>query len=258
MVARPRSPEAVPALVLAGGRTSPEFAAEAGTPHRSLAEINGWPMVRYVLHALRQAETIGEVILVSPAGFPRFEEADEQVVAEGTLPENISAGLTRCPGAAHVLLVTGDIPFVTPAAVDDYVRQCRSVGADCCYAAVPREACEKSFPGMRRTYFHDPETVVTGGNVVFQRVEAFPKQAALLEEAHRRRKNPLFLVRLIGPGNLLKFLLKRLTLADIDRAASSRMGVQCRLVVTPHASLGTDVDRPDDLRHARGILRPPE
>lgn len=255
-----QQPPGVTALVFAGGKTGPEFAAAAGVPDapgaRSLAEIHGLPMVRYVLQALQQAETVDRVLLVAPTGFPSQPEADDMVHSDADLVGNIAAGLTRCLGAEHALLVTADIPFITPAAIDDYVRVCREVGADVCYAAIPEAACEKQFPGMRRTYLRTRRTAYTGGNVVFQRVAVFERQAEMLRVARARRKSPAFLAKMIGWGNLLKLLTRRLELEDISQAASRLLGVHCQLVVTPWAELGSDVDKPDDLLLARSLLHP--
>jgi molybdopterin-guanine dinucleotide biosynthesis protein A len=248
----------VTALVLAGGKTGPAFAAAAAVPDvrggRSLAEINGQPMVRYVLQALQQAEGVDRVVLVAPSGFPDQPEADEVVHADADLVDNIAAGLKHCPGADFVLLVTADIPFITAAAIDDYLRVCREARVDVCYAAIPREACEKQFPNMRRTYLRTRDNAYTGGNVVLQRVSVFDRQAATLREARRRRKSPAFLAKLIGWGNLFKLLTRRLELEDISEAASRLLGVQCKLVVTPWAELGSDVDKPEDLLLARSLL----
>lgn len=109
---------------------------------------------------------------------------------------------------------------------------------------------------MRRTAVNAAGVRVTGGNVVYQRIAAFEREKAVLQEAHRRRKNPLFLAGLVGPASIARFLVGRLSMPDIERAASRVMGVSCRLILTHHAEIGTDIDRPEDLRRAREILRP--
>lgn len=250
----------MPALVLAGGKTGADFAAAAGVPdapgQRALAPIHGQAMIRYVLRALRAAETVDRVLLLAPPGIPAQPEADELVPTNSDLPGNIQAGLRRCAGAEYVLMVTADIPFITGPMVDDYVRACLALDVDCCYAAIPEEACLKRFPEMRRTYLRTRSGAYTGGNIVVQRVSAFDKEAAMLREAYARRKNPAFLARLIGWRNVFKLLTRSLELEDISAAASRLMGVRCRLVVTPWAELGSDVDKPDDLALARKLLRP--
>lgn len=250
----------VPALVLAGGKTGEEFAAAAGVPDapgsRSLADLNGLPMIRYVLRALRASETIGQVILVAPRSVPDQPEATHRVTAEGSVEENLREGLRVCADSPFFLVVTADIPFLTPEAVDDFVRRSQALDVDCCYAGIARESCERRFPGMRRTYVKLRDGSFTGGNLVYQRTSAYEKQASFLREAHRRRKNPLFLVRLIGLVNVLKFVTGQLTLQDIGDAASRLMGTRCRIVVSPYAEVGTDVDRPEDLLLARRRLTP--
>ena len=245
----------VPALVMVGGLPGPEFAAAAGVPDkpgsRALAEIGGVPMVRHVLRALRAAETIDRVLLVAPEGFPDQPEADERVVAGGGLEENIARGLERIADRPFFLVVTADVPFLTPEAVDDYVRRSAALDVDCCFPGIPRAACERRFPGMRRTYVPIGKEAYTAGNLVFQRSATYAKQAALLREAYRRRKNPLFMARLIGVRNVVKFLARRLSLDDINAAASKLLGVRCRIVVSEFAEIGTDVDRPEDLLVAR-------
>jgi len=249
----------VPAVVLAGGGTSPAFAAVAGLPaepgSRALADLHGRPMVAWVLAALRKARLVDRLVLVAPPGFPSLPEADEQVTGDGTLPDNIAAGLARLPGATHALLVTADVPFLTGEAVDDFLRRAHAAGADCCYCGIPLAVCRRRFPEMRRTSVRLDGERVTGGNVVLQRIAAFPRQAEALKEAYRRRKAPGYLVRLIGPANVLRFLLGRLRRTDIEAGASRVLGVACRLILSDYPELGTDVDRPEDLLLARKLLR---
>lgn len=253
----PKPTASFPALVMAGGSASAEFAVAAGLPSnssRALADICGKPMVEYVLEALRDAESISRTILVAPSSFPTLPSADVQIPADGDLPDNIRKGMDLCGDSEFVLIVTADIPFLTPSAVDDYVAVSVATRADCCYAAIPKESCVRSFPEMKRTYLRAVGGSLTGGNVVFQRIATYDRQSELLREAYRRRKSPAFLARLIGLGNLVKFAFDRLTVGDIERAASRLMEVRTRLIVTPHAELGTDVDRPEDLALARKFL----
>lgn len=258
---RPLPIAPVPALVLAGGKTGPEFAAAAGVPDlpgaRALAEVGGVPMVRHVLRALQQAETVGPVLLVGPGHFPDQPEADERVIAEGGLEENVREALKRVPDAPFFLVATADLLFLTAESVDDFVRRSAALDVDCCYSAVSRADCEARFPGMHRTYLRIGRESYTGGNLVYQRTAAYEKQATLLREAYRRRKDPLFLAGMIGPWNVAKFLLRRLTLEDIGAAASRLMGTRCRMVVSPYAEVGTDIDRPEDLAIARSRLGSP-
>ncbi len=253
--------QSVDAVVLTGGSTSRRFAEAAGVPAqvgaRALADIGGRPMVEWVLAALEAAPAIRRVAVVGPPGFPRVQPAHSHVEMGGNLPTSIQAGIDALGPGDHVLLVTADLPFLTRDAVEDFVArglEAMRSGADCCYAAVRREVCERDFPEMRRTWLRTPSGCLTGGNLVLQRASAFPKQRQAIEEAYRRRKSPVYLVGLIGIRKLMKLLTGRLTLTDIEQGAGRLMGVSCRLLVSPYAEVGTDVDRPEDLLQARARL----
>jgi 2-phospho-L-lactate guanylyltransferase (CobY/MobA/RfbA family) len=201
---------------------------------------------------------VGRTLVVGPPAVGEAGSGYELVAADGDLADNLERAAAACTGETFVLIVSADIPFVTPEAIDDYVRRCLALDVDCAYAAVPLDACLERFPAMRRTTLRTPAGSFTGGNVVLQRLSTLKKQLDLLRKARRSRKSPLFLARLIGVGNLLRFGARRLTLEHIEEAASRRMGVRCRLVRTPYAELGADVDRAEELRVALEMLHPPE
>ncbi len=61
------------------------------------------------------------------------------------------------------------------------------------------------------------------------------------------RKRPLALARRIGWDILLKLLLGRLSLGDLEARARRLLGVEARALPTPYPEVGVDVDREEDL-----------
>jgi hypothetical protein len=61
------------------------------------------------------------------------------------------------------------------------------------------------------------------------------------------RKRPLALARLIGLDILLKLLLGRLSLHELEARARRILGVEARALVTPYPEVGVDVDQEEDL-----------
>ena len=61
------------------------------------------------------------------------------------------------------------------------------------------------------------------------------------------RKRPLALARRVGGDGLLKLLLGRLSLAEVEARAQRILGVEARALVTPYPEVGVDVDREEDL-----------
>jgi molybdopterin-guanine dinucleotide biosynthesis protein A len=244
----------VGAVVLAGGQADAAFQAAAGVENRALAKIGGRPMAQYVLDALAAAHTITRVVLVGDVQMEALGPVAERVEPAGDLFSNIERGLRASVGCDAVLLVTADIPFITAEAIDAFVTDGLACGAALCYPAIPRAANEAAFPEMRRTYATVREGTFTGGNTVLVRPDVLLSQAAIVREAYAMRKKPWQLARRLGPLVIAKFLLRRLRIIDAEAAAGRILGASVRVLVTPHASLGADVDKPEDLAVARSRL----
>src|SRR5690606_2194538 len=119
---------------------------------------------------------------------------------------------------------------------------------------VSRQTSEARFPGQRRTYVHLRSGAYTGGNCVLVAPSLLLKQRELFDQAVALRKDPVRMARLLGLGFIVKFLLRRLEAADIERVVQERLGIHGAIVEVPYAEIGFDVDKPEDLELARRLL----
>jgi hypothetical protein len=115
------------------------------------------------------------------------------------------------------------------------------------YPIVPKEAVEARFPGNRRTYARLKEGTFTGGNLLLLDKALFFQALPLARRVVALRKRPLALARLIGLDILLKLLLGRLSLPELEARARRILGVEARALVTPYPEVGVDVDKEEDL-----------
>src|SRR5574340_971598 len=105
------------AVILAGGVDTGEIKGETGIEHRSLLEIAGRAIIQWEAAALRGASEIGSIALVGP---PPVQAAvpeggvDYRVEAAGSFVENIVRGVEATTGAEQVVVITGDLPFLSP------------------------------------------------------------------------------------------------------------------------------------------------
>ena len=236
-------PGSVGAVLLAGGRCPPDLAAAAGVQSRALLPFRGRPMAEWVLEALRAAPSIGRIVAVGD-----LPESLECTVVPGgrTILESIRNG-TRALGGDGFLLVSADIPFVTPEAVEDVCRKSVASGAWFCYAIIPMTACEAAFPGVRRTALRIREGRFTGGNITYVLRRFLEENWSRVEEAHAARKSPLRLAAMLGPSMILRLLIGRLapgtlSLEYLEQKATEMLGAPVRAIITQHASVGTDID----------------
>ncbi|MBO8141106.1 MAG: NTP transferase domain-containing protein [Firmicutes bacterium] len=251
---------AVAALVLAGAPNEGPLRAVSDCAYEALIEVAGRPMVEYVLDALRAAPSVGPIGIVGPVADLKAAvrlEGEELIEPAGGLLDNVARGAERLTESGdRLLVVTGDIPLLTPGAVEDFLARCRRrpAGLDACYPMVSREVAEAQFPGQTRTYVRLREGLFTGGNCVLLSPEVLLRQRSLFEQAVALRKNPVGMARLLGAGFIVSFLLKRLSAADIERVIRDRLGINGAIIAVPHAEIGFDVDKPADLELARRML----
>ncbi len=200
-------------------------------------------MVEYTLEALRGAG-IERIVYAGPPA--ELEPAPDVLVPDrGSLIANLEAGMAEAR-SERLLVASGDNPFITAEAVRWLLDN--APDAALVYPIIPREAVEKRWPGMRRTYARLRDGVFTGGNVIIIDKELFVRALPMARKIIELRKKPLALARLIGFGVLVKLLLGRLTIAELEARAEKLFGVPMRALVTPYPEVGADADSEEDFK----------
>ncbi|MFQ5574196.1 MAG: nucleotidyltransferase family protein [Terriglobia bacterium] len=242
----------VNALVLGGGESGSEL-AEKGIKYKGLLEFDGRPMLSYVLEAVRRAPSVEQIVLVGPQAVLDHDWGEDIVteLGTGTISQNINAGVSVLDGETPIISLSADIPLVTREAVEDFVGRCEQLDGNIYYPLIPRNDVEREFPATRRTYIHLKEGQFTGGNLAVFEPAVFLKNKDFAEELYRLRKNPVALARLLGLKYILKFLIRRLSLNEVEKIVSKLLRANGRAVVTPHATIGFDVDKDQDIQLMR-------
>lgn len=246
----------VDALVLAGG--SSKGLEKEGEQAKASIRIDKKSMLEYVIASLKNSNSVQRVAVVGPAALQEKLETDNVDIflpAKGSLTKNMSLGLAELNSSGPVLITSSDIPLITPEAIDDFINRCEKVDADICYSVVDRERIEKFFPGVKRTYVTFREGTFTGGNVGLVNPEVVRENMELIEKAFGLRKSPVKLLRILGLRFVLKFILHRLTLGEVEQRVSLLLNSRGRAVITPYPQIGIDVDKMSDLELARRFLQ---
>lgn len=253
----PRHPSSVQwnAVVLGGGDPGDPFALAHGARVKGLIPVAGQPMALYVLRALRGSGRIGRVAYVGPTT-PEMEALiDLRVTDRGQLLANLEAGVQALGDVgSRVLVATADIPMLRPEELRALLDE--APDAALVYPVVRREDCEVSYPGVKRTFVRVRDGTFTGGNLFLLDPALIGQFLPRLREVLAARKMPLKLAALIGPSVLLKLITGRLTVQTLEEKVSAILRVPARALITPYASVGTDIDKPEDLALAERTLMP--
>ena len=70
------------------------------------------------------------------------------------------------------------------------------------------------------------------------------------------RKSPLRLAGTLGFDLILKLIIKRLSIAELEARFSTLFSISVQAVILANPELSTDVDKPEDLQLARQYLTP--
>lgn len=228
------------AIILAGGKPSPDLISATGCENRSELPLGGARIVDYVIRAIQAVDSDANMILVGATA-----DGCTSVRAGNSFLESLYLGL-ESGSSETVLILTGDIPFVTPEAISDFIRECDKEAA-LNWPIVPVALCEERYPGVRRTKIRVREGVFTGGNIALIHREKFQRIFPEIERAYRNRKSPLRLAGQVGVGMLVRFLAGQLMpftlpLAALVGGVSARVGEKVKAVISGHPELATDID----------------
>lgn len=244
------------AILPAGGTIDPEFASKVGTDNKALIRFGDETILKRTIDALKESGRVGKTILIGTDEVLKHGDAklaDRTLQAGGSGPENIFKGLkslTEQPNPpTKVMIVTTDLPFLTPELVVDFLELCPK-DRDICVPLITKGQYQRRFPNSTATFVPLQDDVWTTGCAYVVDVKAFTNALPHVEKVFANRKSKLGMAKLLGPQFLLKFLTKKLTLPDIERKIESMLGCSGSAVLNSPPELAYDIDFLDDYEYA--------
>jgi molybdopterin-guanine dinucleotide biosynthesis protein A len=243
-------------IVLAGGVPEPQsdlYALTRGRP-KALLPMGDRTMLERVVSALQDAPELRDLIVVGLEGHGElhFSRPVRFVPDQGGLIANVLAGVASLrmqrPDAQFALLSSADIPLLSGAIVSDFIARCLPLEKGIYYNFVAKADMERRFPGSNRTFTKLKGAQIAGGDMVLVDLRVADENRALWEALTNARKEAWKLARVIGVPFLLKFLLRRIGLPEIEAKAAQIIGHPVQIVLNPHAELGMDADKPEQVR----------
>ena len=250
----------VDVVLPAGGRIRSDFAADVGTEVKALIRLGGRTVLERTIEALRGTGRVGRVVVVGPDAVREAAAAGraDVVLPEGRSgPENLFRGLgwlreadgAGDPARRRVLLVPTDLPFLTPEAIAGFLDGCPE-DADIVLPVIERAAFEARFPGSANTYVALRDGAWTLGCAFLVDPEALERNRLSLDRAFEARKSQWAMARLLGPRFVVRFLLKRLVVTDIERRCEEILHCRAAALRGCSADLAFDIDAHTDYRYA--------
>jgi hypothetical protein len=113
---------------------------------------------------------------------------------------------------------------------------------------------ERRFPASKRSYTRLKDVEICGGDMNMIRAQTVTTNDALWERLLAARKNALKQAALLGYDNLILLLTRRITVQDAVDRVTRRMDITGRVIFSPYAEIGMDIDKPHQLEILRADL----
>lgn len=256
---RPQGAESLAAIIMANGDACP-LALQCHVPHKALLDIAGRPMIEYVWQAVQACPQVRPLFVaclqegaVAEYGRKRWPLAE---ALEPSFEEGLAEGFRQLPDEqTRALIVTCDMPLLTPEAVRYFVQQAQEhADKDVLYGIVPMELVRERFPQTRRTALRTKEGEFTAAGLGVLSRRFIQECGPQLMHSFRARKSKLALARMLGVDFVLRLALGKISLPQIVARAEKLLQASCAAIILPYPECGFDVDSAADLELARQLL----
>jgi len=246
--------------VLAAGRGPNDPMAKAyGVSHKCALMVAGVPMLRRVVDALQDSQSITSIsVSIETAELARQALGKTTnitiVASENSAPLSAIYAIRKNP-AFPILITTADHALLAPEIIDHFCEQAELLDADFSVGVAQAEIILAAYPQSIRTFFKFGKDRVSGCNLFAVRTERGLRILEKWKYLEQIRKKPWRLVAAFGPLALIRFLLGTLSLDEVFRIVSRRLGLSAKPILLPFAEAAIDVDKPSDLELVEAILK---
>lgn len=241
------------AVVLAGDRGHRDpLVEQSRVGCKAMIEIDGTPMVLRVLRALAAAQWVGARLLSGPArdqlaGNTEIDALIRTAAIDWCAPRSTPStsafqAMQQIPDTSPVLVTTADHPLLSAKIIDDFCAQSMARGVDVAVGLAPYDLVRQVFPDMKKTVLHFRDGDYCGSNLFAFLTSRGRRMADYWRRVENQRKSPLKIIRLLGWGAVIRYLLGRLTLENALAVLSRRLDLRLGAVILPYPEAAVDID----------------
>ncbi len=246
------------ALVLAADRSHADPVAQAASvPCKAFAPVRGRPMVLRVLDALRDSGSIQRRVLCGPAQQVVEKQAElcallntgqvKWYAPQDTPSTSAATVMAVLPEATPIVLTTADHALLSAEMVDYFCAQAKISGCDLVIALARYDLVTAAYPPRRRTAIRLSDGPYCGCNLFAFMTPKARTVVNFWRRVENERKQPWRVgVGVLGYLALIRYLTRRLTLDDVLRRGSQRLGLTIGAVIMPFPHAAIDVDKVED------------
>lgn len=231
-------------IVIAGGSLPRDLRDQHPSGYKALLPFAGQSLLAHAVSAAAGSGAAQGIAVVGAAPLEAHTPAEADYVEAGRdVIENILRGFLHHGAdlSADYLVLSPDLPFIHPAALNAFVATAREQG-ELGVPIVTREDFLARFPGAPNRFERISGRAITMGSALYMSGRMLKTNLPLWRDFYNARKFPHRLAAMLGLPIALGYLSGRLRLEALEARASQLCGGPVRAVEVSHAELAYDVD----------------
>lgn len=241
------------ALVLAGSRAGFDPVAHyAGVADKALISLAGRTLLQRVVDALREAGAT-RIVVVASSSAVRDHAASlgvETIGAASGPSASTARGFALL--GAPLLVTTADHALLEAGWITRFIAAVPG-GADVAALLANRRTVERDAPMTRRTYLRFADDHWSGCNLFYLGSPNAARAIAFWEAIEANRKSPWKIIRRLGPGFLLRYVVGYLTIDAALQYLGKKLNINVSMVPSVSGLASIDVDKASDLDLVRTL-----
>lgn len=241
-------------VIVLGGSKDNHW-TEEGVDNKTLLHIGSQTIIETIIEALKGLN-FDRIILTGDSTIPVKIRNEANLFVMGNEIWDKIIEVMKVTNAEEFLITAGDIPLLTKEMVEDALSIYNKNTPDILLFVVSKDLVEKKFPGFKKSYFFLDGQECKIGNLFFFNRNSYNEISKLIIPLIKSRKAllPISYLKLGGPKITYKYLLKTLTIKEVENKIKQLTNLNCQVLFFQHPEIALDVDREKDLVAVREIL----
>ena len=244
------------AVVLAGDRGPSDPVAKAATVKgKAFAVLNSQSLIERIVETLHESMSINTIYVVGPEKkYLKEYESVTSLFNHFNITHIEPAG-GPCASALKAikqhefyptLLVTCDLALLNAEIIDEYCKYVIDTKADFVATAIDYQRIHSIMPQLKKTQYRFDGKRVCFANVFSVLTPAGLKAIEYWQDIESSRKNPIQLIRKIDWLSIVNYKIGRLSLDQVAKKLTAKIGANLRMETMPMPELAIDVDSAHD------------
>jgi hypothetical protein len=239
----------------------PLYKYTRGQP-KALLDVAGKPMIQWVLDAVSEAKSVGQVIVVGldESASLSCEKKLTILPNQNSMVGNIRAGVNHIlefdPSVEKVMTSSSDIPLVTGEIFDWFIEQALVTRHQFYIGMVTRQNMEARFPGAKRRSDRIKNLELRGGDISIVEPEIILQTGGVADRLSKARGNVFRQLAFVGFDTLFFLMLRLFDLESFVRYLGKKHGLVWAPIICPYPEIAMDIDSPLYLEIMRNELSP--